>query len=60
MVDRSVPKICDSLPPVTRPSTLLVGWVAVKVAVSPTPTLNWSKLWKRLGPARSPSPSRIR
>lgn len=31
----------DSLPPVTRPSTLSVGCVAVKVAVSPVPTLNW-------------------
>ena len=41
-------------PPLTRPKTLRVSLVVMKLAVWPEPTLNLSKLWKRLAPLRVP------
>jgi hypothetical protein len=47
---------------VTRESTrsIGVGLVDMKVAVSPVPTSNREKLWKRFEPLCSPRPSWIR
>jgi hypothetical protein len=46
-VERRVPSISEVEPPVTRLTTFSTLSGPVKVAVSPTPMPNWSKLWKR-------------
>src|SRR5215813_1274917 len=51
-----VPKMFDTSPPVTRPTTFVTPApvVLVKRAVSGVPTLKRPKLWKRFAPERDP------
>lgn len=63
-VERTVPSIREGSPPVTRAITLASGGrfgfgSAVKLALSPIPTLNRRKLWSRFAPSRQPSSSPI-
>jgi hypothetical protein len=57
-VESSVPEMNEGVPPVTRLTTLAIDppspAARTQRAVSPMPTLNWLKLWKRLFPARVP------
>ena len=59
MPDRSVPKIWEASPPVTRQMTNRVCCVAVKSAVAVEPRLKTKKEWKRFCPARCPTSSGI-